>query len=124
VATNSKSLRVAGTLFLAVNGTSIPAKGNFSVGFGSEKKTAVIGVSGIHGFKGETQVPFIEGTITNRSGLDVKALLAIEDATITLQFQGGKTLVLRQAWHAGDGTLNADEGEIAVRFEGLSLEEI
>lgn len=124
MATASKSNRVAGTLSLAVNGTTLSAKGSFSVGYGVEKKTAVIGVSGVHGFKAESQVAFIEGTITNRSSLNVKQLLALESATITLQFNGGKTLVLRDAWQAGEGTLNADEGELSVRFEGLALEEI
>jgi hypothetical protein len=124
MATGTKSNRVAGTLYLAVNGTTLPAKGNFSVGYGLEKKTAVIGVSGVQGYKGESQVAFIEGTITNRSDLDVKALLQVEGATITLQFQGGKTLVLRDAWQAADGTLNADEGELPIRFEGTVLEEV
>lgn len=124
MATNTNSNRVAGTLYLAVNGTTLPAKGNYQVGYGAEKKEAVVGVSGVQGYKAMAQVAFIEGTITNRSNLDVKALLAIEGATVTLEFKGGKTLVLRDAWFAGEGVLNADEGELQVRFEGLALEEL
>lgn len=124
MAINSDSKRVAGTLYLAVNGTTLPAKGSFQVGYGEEKKEAVVGVSGVHGYKAMAQVAFIEGVITNRADLDVKALLRVENATITLEFRGGKTLVLRDAWFAGDGVLNADEGELQVRFEGLALEEL
>lgn len=123
MALNSASKRVAGLLYCSINGVTLPAKGNFTVGMGTPKRTEVIGSDGIHGYKEEAQAPFIEGTITNRAGLNVKQLLTAEDATITLQLPGGKTYVLREAWQAGDGNINMDEGEISVKFVGMSMDE-
>jgi len=42
---------------------------------------------------------------------------------VTLQVANGKTIVLRNAWFAGEGTVQTEEGNIAVRFEGLSATE-
>lgn len=124
MALNSKSSRVAGSTFIAINGTTLAVKSNVKIGMGVEKRTVVLGQDGIHGFKGEFQVPFIEFTATNRNDLDLKALLASENNTVTAQQPGGKTYALRGAWQAGDGEVNLDEGEITLRFEGLSIDEI
>lgn len=124
MALNSKSLRVAGAVFFAVNGVGLSAKANMELGYGVEQRTAVVGMDGVHGYKAEFQVAFIQVTITNRADLDVKQLLNAEDVTVTAQALGGKTWVLRNAWQAGPGVLNMDEGEIVLRFEGLALEEV
>jgi hypothetical protein len=78
----------------------------------------------VHGFKETPQPPMIEGEITDRDSLDVAALVSIEDATVTLSLANGKVIVLRDAWFASEGTANTDEANIAVRFQGMSAEEI
>ena len=116
--------RRAGLLQLQVNGEIQDAKGEFSYALGTPKRTAIIGVDGVHGYKEEPQVAFIEGMITDRLTLDVQALATITGATITLAIANGKTISLRQAWYAGDATVKTGEGEIAVRWEGRSGQEI
>lgn len=113
-----------GMLYLLVNGQRYDAKGDFTYNLGRPKKTAIVGADGVHGFYTESQAPFIEGAITDARDTDLAAFLDTVDATITLELQIGKVIVLRQAAYAGEGTVNPKEGEVPVRFEGLSAEEV
>jgi Phage tail tube protein len=116
--------RVGGIITVQINGEIQKAKGNFTYNLGRPKREAVIGADAVHGFKEVPQTAFIEGEITDREDLDLDKLVKLENATVTAQLANGKTFVLRDAWFAGDGTGNTDEGNITVRFEGMSGEEI
>lgn len=116
--------RRAGILFLKVNGATQDAKGNFTYNLGRGKREAIVGADKVHGYKEMPQVAFIEGEITDASSLNLAALLATDDATVTLQLANGKVVVLRNAWYAADGNAQTEEGNIQVRFEAESAEEI
>lgn len=117
--------RRAGTLYLAVDGVTQSARGKFTYNLGEPKREALIGADGKpHGFKETAQVPFIEGEITDSSDLDVRALLQLDGATVTLEIANGKVIALREAWYAHEGTIDAEEASIPVRFEGKFAEEI
>jgi len=114
----------AGKIHFKVNGTTFRAKGEFTYNLGADKLTMISGVDGVHGPKSETVIPFIEGTITDGDDLDVKAMAQTQDATVTLELANGKVISLRGACFAADMDISTSEGEIPVRFEGLSAEEI
>jgi hypothetical protein len=114
--------RVGGTLFVAVNGVRLAVRGNWSLNPGRPKREAVVGMDQVHGYKETPQTPFIEGEATVMPDTDVPALLDVRDATITAELANGQVGVLRDAWHAGDGTLQTEEGNLPLRFEGLSME--
>lgn len=116
--------RRAGICYIKVDGIIYDAKGNFTYNLGRPKRDAIVGADAVHGFKEVPQVAFIEGEITDRGNLSLEAVLAVEDATVTLELANGKVISLRNAWFAGEGTGNTEEGNIAVRWEGLSAEEI
>lgn len=117
--------RRAGLLQLQTNGEIQDAKGDFDYGMGVPKREAIMGADRGHGYKEVPQVAFIEGAITDRRTLDVAALALGQGLTITLQLANGKSIVLHEAWYAGDGTVNTGEGEIKVRWESaLPAEEI
>lgn len=116
--------RVGGLIALKIDGDLVKAKGNFTYNLGAPKRDAVIGADAVHGYKEVVQVPFIEGELTDHRGMSLEALVYGEDKTITLELANGKVIVLREAWFAGEGTGNTEEGNIAIRFEGLSAEEI
>lgn len=119
------SNRRAGVLYLKKDSQLLDVKGSFTYNLGANKKEGILGHDGVHGYKSLPQIPFIEGTITDRSDLDVKNdILEVSDSTITLELANGKTFVLRDAWYAGDGNITTEEAEIEVRFEGLQGEEI
>lgn len=116
--------RRAGLLQLQINGEVTDCKGTFTYNLGRPKREAIPGADRVHGYKEGVQVPFIEGAITDRGTLDLNALVTGKDLTITLQLANGKTIVLNQAWYANEGTVNTEEGEIAVRWEAIDAEEI
>lgn len=116
--------RRAGLIQLQVNGEIHDARGSFSYNLGRPKRDAMIGADRVHGYKETPQIAFIEGAITDRGSLDVAALAAGRDLTVTLSLGNGKVIVLRDAWFAGEGTASSEEAEIPVRWEGANAEEI
>jgi hypothetical protein len=116
--------RIGGTLFLKVDGELFQAKGEFTYNINPVKREMIAGADTIHGFKEEPKVPFIEGAITDSDELDLEGFQAIRDATITLELANGKVIVLREACYAADGDVTHTEGEIQVRFEGITGREV
>lgn len=116
--------RVAGIIAVKINGEQVLAKGNFTYNLGKPKREAVVGADSTHGYKETPQVAFIEGEITDRSDVSLETLVTTKDATVTLELGNGKIIVLRDAWFAADGTGNTEEGNVGVRFEGMSAEEV
>lgn len=118
------SQRRGGIIQLQLNGELQDAKGSFTYNLGRPIREAIIGADGTHGYKETPQVSFVEGEITDRGTLDLEKLVTLSGATVTLELANGKIIVLRDAWFAGEGTGNTDEGNVAVRFEGRSGEEV
>lgn len=116
--------KVAGLIAIKVDGTQLMAKGAFTYNLGHPKKEAVMGVDGFHGSKSTPQVAFIEGEITLNEDIGVSDIVDIEDATVTLDLDSGVSVVLTEAYYAGEGTGNTEAGSLPVRFEGASAEEI
>lgn len=116
------SQRRGGIIQLQVNGEIYRAKGSFSYNLGRPKREAIVGADGIHGYKETPQVGYIEGEITDGTELDLDAMVTMKDATVSLDLAIGKMIVLSEAYYAGDGTGNTDEGNIGFRAEGLAEE--
>lgn len=116
--------RVAGLIQLQTNGEILRAKGEFTYNLGKPKREAVVGADGVHGYMEKPQVAFIEGAITDAGDVDLAALATLRDATVNLKLGNGKMVVLNAAWYAGEGTGKTGEGEVAVRWEGTSAEEV
>lgn len=111
--------RVGGIIEFSVNGNRYNVKGNWTYNPGSNKREAVVGADGIHGYKEMPQVAFIEGEVTDTGDLDLVGLTNIVDATAVLGLANGKSFVLQEAWFAGEGTGNTEEGNVSARFEGI-----
>jgi len=116
--------RRAGIIFLKVDGEQLDAKGSFTYGFGTAKREAIIGADGVHGFKETPTVAFIEGEITDRSDLDVKRVMELDNVTATLELANGKVFVVRNGWYAADPQGQTEEANIGFRIEGPEGEEI
>lgn len=114
---------VGGKVFIDVNGTRIAVKGNVTYGLGVDKREAVIGADGVHGAKSMPQVPYIEFETTDTANLNIKQLQSLENCTVVLQKPNGKTVVYSQAWYAGEGQAQTEEGQISCRFEAMQADE-
>lgn len=117
-------MRVGGIIEVKANGQQYLAKGSWTYNLGVAKRDIVLGSDGVHGYKELPQEPMIEGAITDSVDLDMKTLLSLKDATVTLSLANGKIIVLRSAFFSGDGNATTEEGEIAAKFSGKSAEEI
>lgn len=113
-----------GILTLQIDGRVYEAKGSFTVNFGANKREAIIGADGVHGYKEMPQVAVIEGAITDSGGLSVKDLASLRQVTGSLLLANGKLAILKDAWSAGDNNLTTEEGEIAFRLESRFAEEV
>jgi hypothetical protein len=114
--------RIAGMIQLMTDGTVQDAKGSFTYNLGAPKREIVAGADRVHGYKEMPQAGFIEGVITDRGTLDVKALVKGANQTITLTVGNGKTIMLSGGVYTGDGNITTEEGEIAVRWDGEAEE--
>jgi hypothetical protein len=109
--------RRAGIIYLKINGIQYDAKGDYSYGLGGVTRASIIGADGVHGYS-ETPVPaFIEGAVTDRRDLDLNGLVTVDDATVTLELNNGKVIVLSEAYYVGETNVTTNEAEIRVRFE-------
>lgn len=115
----------AGFIQIKINGVLMDAKGDFTYGYGVAKKTMMTLADGrVAGHKEEAMVPYISGKILDSKGLDVRALLEAEGATVTARKANGKTFVLQDAVYAGESTEETAEAEIDFRMEGVRAEEV
>ncbi|WP_303674780.1 phage tail tube protein [Vampirovibrio chlorellavorus] len=114
---------VGGTAYIKVDGQQYALKGSLKI-TGDKVREGVAGQDGVHGYLERHQVPAIEATFTDMDGLRKDDLEAIVDSSITVELINGKAYVLRNAWFAGLFELETEEGEVAVKFEGMKLEEI
>lgn len=116
--------RRGGVIQVQVNGEIFDARGSWTYNLGRPKRDPIIGADGVHGYTETPQVPFIEGEFTDRSELNLAAVLSLTDATVSLKLANSKMVVLRGAYYAGEGTGNTQEGNIGARFEGTGAEEV
>ena len=115
-------MRVAGIISLRVGAKILNCKGNFTYSLGKNTREGIAGADRVHGYKEMITVPMIEGQITDTSDLDFDDLSDITNSTVTLDLASGKIIVLESAWFCNpDGfSGQTEEGEIEVKFEGLS----
>ncbi len=116
--------RKSGLIHLRINNDGYSTKGSFKYGLGIGKKESLLSSDGsVVGYKFQPEAPFIEGEIYDSKGLDLAAITRTDDATITLELANGKIIALRNAWVISTEG-QTEDGNITIRFEGLSAEEI
>jgi len=115
----------AGRIELKVDGEILDAKGNFEYNLGIDMRESMVGADRIHGFKETPQVAFISGEITDAAILSHSKLAATDGATVTLRLGNDKTIILNEAYAAGEWGGGTEEANIAFRFESaLPAEEM
>lgn len=116
--------RVGGIIEIKVDGVLYAAKGSFTYNLGANKREAVIGADVVHGYKEMPQAAKLEGALTDRADMDVKTILNLKGVTATLSLANGKIIVFKDAWYSGDGNITTEEGEIELKMEAISAEEV
>lgn len=114
--------QVTGRVFVKINGDRQNSKEGAKLDFGGVSRTGVKGDNGVHGFSESTEIPYIECTISHKGDTSLAALQKLTNETITFETDSGKRYVLRNAWTAK--SLELSKGEVSLRFEGLTCEEM
>lgn len=116
--------KIGGTIYLKSNGREMRPRGNFTWNPGHPKREALIGAARVDGYKETQQAASIEGEITIDSDTDVEEIVRGDDLTITLELIDGTVFALYEAWFAGEGTINTEEGNMTCRWEAARAEVI
>jgi|SRR5215472_2248110 len=116
--------RFAGVALLMVNGAQLALRGNFTVSPATLERTMIAGQDGIHGYQELPRVPYIEGDISTVPGLSLLDLEAQVNATVIAQLANGRQYSLGQASCKGALEANTRDGQVRVRWEGVTCSEI
>jgi hypothetical protein len=116
--------RIAGIAFLWVDNTQLFLKGNFTVSPSALERTMIAGQDSVHGYQELPRVPYIEADLSTMPGSLMSALSAQTDSTVTAQLSNGMTYTLHGATCKDGLEVNTRDGQVRVRWEGLTCDEI
>lgn len=114
--------QLTGRAFITVGGKRLASKEGAKLGFGNLERTAELGDSGVLGYKEKPTVPYVECTISHGVDTSLKEFADMVDVVVSFDTDTKRSFVLRNAWNAK--ALEMDKGEVSLRFEGMSLEEV
>ena len=117
--------KFAGIAFLTVGGLGqVALRGNFTVSPSPVERTMLAGQDGVHGFQELPRVPFIEGDLSLVPGLSLEMLDSEVDVQVTAQLANGHTYTLVGGVCKAALEANTRDGQVRVRWEGLTCEEM
>jgi hypothetical protein len=117
-------VRFAGIAFLKVDGSLYPLRGNFTISPSWNERTGIAGQDYVHGYSELPRVPYIEGDISTLPDLSTEVIENIFNSTVTAELANGQVYSLKEAWCRAALEINSREGQMRVRFEGTTCEEI
>ena len=116
--------RIAGIAFLTVDGNQLALKGNFTVSPSAFERTMIAGQDGVHGYQELPRVPYIEGDLSTVPGLSLEDLEAETDVTVVAQLANNIQYTLTGATCKAGLEANTRDGQVRVRWEGITCEEV
>ena len=114
--------KIAGTAFVKIDGDQVSLSADMKLAPFGVERSAVVGLSGVAGFKEENVVPMAEMTAIKGSKTDIEKIQNITDSTVTIELATGEVWVYRNAWFAGRLEVDGAEGTFGMRFEALKAE--
>lgn len=116
--------RVAGIIFVQVDGEQIEAKGSFEYRLSGLQNEAIPNANGSMGLGGKFVEGYISGTISNYNSTDHAGLKDLEGVTVTLQLGNGKVIVAKDAAQTDESIGNVEAGEFPIHFSSERVEEM
>jgi hypothetical protein len=116
--------RIAGTAFLKVDGNQYPLRGSFTVTPSVIERAGIAGQDYIHGYSEMPRVPSIEGDVSTVPGLSIEDFDGMTNVTVTAELANQSVYVLREGWCVSANAINARDGMVRIKFEGISCDEI
>ena len=116
--------RIAGIAFLKVDGNQYPLRGNFTITPSVIERAGIAGQDYIHGYSELPRVPSIEGDVSTVPGLAIEDFDGMTNVTVTAELANNSTYVLREGWCVSALAINARDGMVRVKWEGISCDEL
>lgn len=110
--------RISGTVYLSVDGRTLPLVGNFEYSSATSMRETKTGMDTVHGYSQKPKPGFIAGTVRDMGGLTVEELNDMTNVNIFAELANGKNVSGRNMAQVGDISAKSEEGEIEVRWEG------
>ena len=114
--------QLTGRAFVTVAGRRLATKEGAKLGFGNMERTAELGDAGVLGYKEKPSVPYVECTISHSADTSLQEFADMTDVVVSFDTDTKRSFVLRNAWCAK--ALEMDKGDVALRFEAMSCEEV
>jgi len=111
--------RVAGTLFLSVDGVNRAPRGSLEIQPMSVKRTSITNLDGSVSFKEEPIAPYIKAEL--EVNFNPRTLQNMQGATVVAQTAAGQTYILSGAFLEGDVTYDPVEGKASFQFTGNAM---
>lgn len=114
--------QLTGRAYITVGGKRLASKEGAKIDIGAMERTGETGDSGVLGYKEKPGMPFVECTIAHSADTSLQEFADMVDVTVSFDTDTKRSFVLRNAWRAGK--IGIDKGDVALRFEGMSCEEV
>lgn len=111
-----------GRAYITVAGRRLASKEGAKLGYGNLERTADMGDAGVLGYVEKPTVPYVECTIAHNGDTSLQEYADMVDVVVSFDTDTGRSYVLRNAWNAK--ALEMDKGQVALRFEAMSCEEV
>ena len=115
--------QVVGQVRIKADGDVLPTSGESTLTIGGPSRENVPGDYEAGSFKEMTAPARCEVSLLNKAGLSLSSIRAIDNATITLETDTGKTWIMRNAYCA-DVISFGQDGKAQCVFEGPPAEEM
>lgn len=117
-------MQLTGRAFIKLNGNLLRSKEGAKLNLGGVNRPPVTGDTGVHGYTERPVAPWIECTISHGADTNLQELADFRDGSVSFETDTGKSYVLREAWCENPPELTTGEGEVTLRFSGMSAEEV
>jgi Phage tail tube protein len=115
--------KFAGIAYVYVDGKQFPLRGNFTVSPSNIERTMIAGQDGVHGYQELPRVPYIEGDISALPDVSLDDLVSQVNVNVIAQLANGRQYSLVGSICKANLEENSRDGQMRVRWEGLSCEE-
>ncbi len=115
--------QVVGQVRIKADGQLLPTSGEATMNIGGPNRENVPGDNEAGSFKETTAPARCEVSLLNKASVSLSAIRAIDNATITLETDTGKTWIMRNAYCAEAPSFGQD-GKATCVFEGPPAEEM
>lgn len=115
--------QVLGQITIEVDGDRLPTSGESTLQIGGVQRENVTGDFDAGGFMERTVPSRCSVALLHRDGVSLAAMRSIDNATLIMKADTGKTWVVRGAYFCEAGEFGQD-GKANVVFEGQPAEEL